>query len=86
MFTKTQFCKMIVNKHLREEDKEKLEDWDILQSSTLAVCMEHLGLIQSNEAKEYASTRGGIIYTYIDDESKEVHILSTRELIELLPD
>ncbi len=85
MITKEQFCKMIIKEYLKDENQEKINDWDILKSSNLAVCMEFLGIIKDNEAKEYASSRGGVIFTYCDIENENIATLSARELIEILP-
>jgi len=85
MITKEQFCKMIIKDYC-EDNNVELSDNLILQSSTLAVCMEHLNLLKEDWAKEYAQSRGGIVYTFYDENKSEVAFLSTRELIDLLPD
>jgi len=89
MITKKQFCEIVVDDFCRSNNLESptmLNDSHIAQSSSLAVCMEHLGLIKSEVGKEYASSRGGILYTHVNFKTKDVNILSTRELLDLLPE
>lgn len=85
MITKKQFCQMIIEDYCRDCGVN-ISDSLVTESSTLAVCMEYLGLIKESWAKDYAQTRGGILYTYWDKDKSEACILSTREFIDLLPE
>ncbi len=87
MMTKEIFAKMLIQKFCEEEEipREELKEFDILKSSSLAVAMEFLGLLKDKELKEYAFSRGGTIFSFYDKESKEVYMLSTRDLLEMLP-
>ena len=93
MITKAQFCKMTIEKFIEEdEDLRKKYKWNTLpeeevyKSSSLGVAMEHLGLLSSPEIKDYVDARAGTIFTWWDKESNEVALLTTRELIDLLPE
>lgn len=88
MITKKQFCKHIINEFIRDYELSSFElnDGYILQSSSLAVAMEYLNLIKDKKMKEYASNRGGTFISYMDFDNKEFGILSTRELLNLLPE
>jgi len=83
MINKTEFAQEIVDKYCQDNSikQEEIQDTACLQSSTLAVCMEFLDLIKDEEMKVYASTRDGTVII-----TKKGGHLSTRELIELLPD
>jgi hypothetical protein len=84
--TKKRFCKMQIQDYLLDNELTEIDDSAVYQSSTIAVCMEYLGLIEDEEAKEYATCRGGNLFSYYDKDEKDVAILSVRELIELLPE
>jgi hypothetical protein len=85
MLTKTQFCKMIIKDFERVEGR-KITEADIYQSSTLAVAMEHMGLLKTKSAQGYAFSRGGTIYMYYDEDEHESYHLNARELLSLLPE
>ncbi len=74
MLTKRELCEHIVETKGRSHTS-------ISQSSTLAVALEFLGLLITDEEKAYTGDRGGIVY--ITGEGK---VLSFRELLDLLPD
>lgn len=83
--TQSQFCNMIVDKFCKENNIPKPENLKDLAkhqyvSSGLAVALEHLGCLENTD---YSSTRGGTAFIYWDGE--DVHTLSIREIIELLP-
>jgi hypothetical protein len=61
-------------------------DHDITTSGTLAVAMEFLGLLDDSLYKKYASTRGGVVYSYFDKKTEGAVTLSARELLHFLPD
>jgi hypothetical protein len=84
MITKKQFCKSIVEDY-ESKSGRKVQNSDILQSSSLAVAMEYLDMLTEEWAWEYASERGGNVWSYYDKENGEYGILSARELLELLP-
>lgn len=87
MVTKKQLAKMIMidfagSEGLRLED---INQGEIFKSSSLAVAMEYLGLLDGNFTA-YASERGGTILSCYDKENDEMLYLSTRELFDLLPE
>ena len=88
MITKKQFCEIQIDKFCREHNttKDVLGDGWIYNSSTLAICMEYLGMLKSEEAKEYVQTRNGILYICWDEDKSEASILSVREFLDLLPE
>ena len=90
MLTKREFAEMIVEDFCKEENiKREDAHTHICASSRLAVALEYLGELTPFE-KEYSSTRGGTEYRKIvldsDGKFDTLHILSTRELLNLLPD
>jgi len=91
MMTKKQYAKSIVNdfckNNLGGKDPKNVDNWGpyLFMSSSLAVALEFLGLLDEHQ-KEYSTTRGGTVKIYYDEEIREPVILSTRELLSLLPD
>jgi hypothetical protein len=84
MITKKQFCKKVIS-DFEEENGRLPNSGDIFSSSTLAVAMEYLGLLTDNRDLNYAAERGGHFLSFYDKETGEYSILSTRELLDLLP-
>ena len=84
MVTKDQLCQTMIDR-FEEEEGHPPADNDILGSSTLAVSMEHLGLLVSEEMQEYAASRGGSFVMPVT-KGKEIWNMSFRELLSLLPD
>jgi hypothetical protein len=84
--TKKRFCKMKIEDYCLDNKIEEVSDIFVYQSSTIAVCMEYLGLIKDEEAKVYAMSRGGNLFMYYDKDEQDVAVLSIRDLIELLPE
>ena len=90
MLTKREFAEMVVEEFCKEEGiKREDAHTRICASSRLAVALEFLGELTPFE-KEYSTTRGGTEYRKAifdkDGKFENLHILSTRELLELLPD
>lgn len=91
MMTKTQFANKIIDDFCRDEglNRSKVTNWGIhvFKSSRLAVALEFLNMINEDD-KIYSKSRGGIEYicAYDRDNNGYVPILSTRELLDLLPD
>ena len=88
MITKTQFCQHIIdsfccNNNLKQ--KHLTEDF-ITQSSSLAVAMEFLGLLETPEFKEYAANRAGIFISVSNPDTNKIDMLTVREILELLPE
>ena len=88
MITKKQFCEIQINKFCRENNisKNTLGDGWIYNSSTLAVCMEYLNMLKSDEAKEHAQFKDGNLFMCWDKEKSETSTLSVREFLDLLPE
>lgn len=94
MMTKEQFCKMMAYKHTNTDNVKELEKMIsdnssiIYTSSCLAVALEYLLNFANThpELYKYTRTRGGVLHTYVDEESKTASILSMRELLDMLPD
>ena len=86
MITKDQFANYIIDNFCEEEKikREDLNESHIYKSSSLAVAIEHLCLLKDKRSKDYASYRGGSFVNIFND--KEVSILSTREMLFLLPE
>lgn len=88
MITKKMYAHSILEKHAESENIKvsDITENDIYKSSSVAVAMEFLGMLESQEAKDYAEERGGTQILYIDREEMSTHILSAREILGLLPD
>ena len=94
MITKKQYANQIIRefidqRNLRIKSYEELAHYT-MQSTTLGIALETLGIITPDKYPEeyaYLQTRGGIfkIVDPINDED-EVHILTIREFIDMLPD
>ena len=90
MLTKREFAESIIGSFCRDECIRR-EDAHahICKSGRLAVALEFLGEL-SEEEKEYSRTRGGMEYKFVvfdeDGEYQDVHFLTTREILEMLPD
>jgi hypothetical protein len=79
MITKKQFCEIIIKK--LHNPRHEIMDSSVYESPNIAVCMECLGMIKSDEAKNYASQVSGIFLTADND-----NILTIREMINILPE
>ena len=86
MITKKHFCEIKIREYCEDNDIsiDDLKEDICFSSSTVAICMEYLGLLKDNSIKEYVSSRGGTMYVYGNRETGEVAILSTREFLDLL--
>jgi hypothetical protein len=88
LISKKQYCELIIEDFCRSEaiNREELKEGDVFKSSCLGVAMEYLGLINDQEILEYVATRGGVLDTYVNAEEKVINVLSTRDMLSLLPD
>ena len=88
MLTKEQFAKSIVqNFEINiSEDNKPFKESDVMKSSSLAVAAEFLGLLKTQEYKDYAASRAGTIAMYWDSTTKQTYFLSVRDVLSLLPD
>ena len=87
MMTKENFCKMIIKRFYRYENipVENITEDNVTKSSSLGVAMEYLGLIKSKHLKEYISQREGIYDTFIDEDNI-YHVISVRDMLDILPE
>lgn len=87
MITKSDFANHIIDKFCESEriSREKLDEGDILKSSSLGVAFEYLDMIKDTELKKYVSTRGGT-FIFISGKNGDAKFLTTRELMNLLPE
>lgn len=90
MMTKKEFAESIVQEFCKQEGYSRYEAVShIYESSRLAVALEFLGELTDLE-EEYSKSRCGTEYRYIVSNEKgefeDLHILSTRELLNLLSD
>lgn len=100
MLTKKEYATTVVNKFLRDNSSSiEYENLDALvehiySSTSLGIALEVLGVITKEKfptAYEYLSNRGGIHAVAIPDYSKtdkdpSIHILTERELYDMLPE
>lgn len=90
MLTKKQFAEAMVREFVMENldgDMTLLKESHILSSSSLAVGMEYLGLLKDPEFQSYAQGRAGVgFFSSFNPTSKELEVISTRDMLELLPD
>lgn len=84
MITKKQLCEHILAEFCRSENilQENIEE-HLTKSSSVCVAAEYLGLIKEPYLQHYTKSRGGC-QIYICGE--EPAILTTRELLNLLPE
>lgn len=90
MLTKKEFAESIVEEFCESEGIQRKDAHTrIYTSSRLAVALEFLDELSTDE-KKYSQTRGGTEYRKLvfteDGKFEDLHILSTRELLELLPE
>lgn len=87
MITKAQYCEILIKDFCEKEgiEEEDIDDDCLTKSSSLCVALEHSGALNGNEdALDYARERHGVVILYrIND---EVLLLTTRELMKLLPE
>lgn len=81
MLTKKELCLAAIQK-FESEEHVKATSENITMSSSLAIAMEHLGMLKGNDL-EYAQSRGGVLFTYFD--KNETKCLTFREVLDLLP-
>ena len=104
MMTKREFCVGIIQKYLDDNnrfpsDSMSIEEYlllvndkDAMNNSAVAVAMEYLGVLESEEAKKYASTHTGVVFNMcgLGWKKGEVFLISgyltVREIISLLPE
>lgn len=89
MLTKKEFAEMIIDEFCESEKIQRADAHNhIYASSRLAVALEFMGELSTFE-QEYSRTRGGTEYrTPVFNEDgtfKDLHILSTRDMLEMLP-
>jgi hypothetical protein len=82
MITKRELCLHIIKKFASENNQliSLINEHDITSSSSLAVAMEYLEILQDEDIKEYASSRGGIFLL-----TENGSVITLREMINLLP-
>ena len=89
--TKKEYAQMIIDRYKDDNHIQSNEELNkhIYSSSSLAIAMEFLGLLDKDELK-YSKTRGGIIeiYCYKDQVTQNsiIRILSVRDMLDILPD
>ena len=88
MITKSMFCEHIIREFCKSNNikRKHISEDLITQSSKLAVAMEYLGLIKTPDLQEYAKSRAGILVTLMPDNPGEIHMLTVREMLDLLPE
>jgi hypothetical protein len=77
---------MTIKDFKTKNNLSEINDECVFQSSSLGVAMEYLGLIKDENIKSYIKSRSGLMLNYFDDKNKKVHILTFRELLNLLPE
>lgn len=82
MMTKKQFARYLITV---ETKKNGGVEPTIYESSTMAIAKEILGLLTNKTDIDYAASRGGNFVMFVD-EHKEVHQLTYRDIIDLLPE
>ena len=88
MISKKDFCLSVLGDYCRDNNKEieDLGSGDILESSNVAVAMEYLGMIETQDMKSYAGSRNGLCAKYLNVKEKYFAQLTMREAIDLLPE
>jgi hypothetical protein len=90
MLTKKQLCEAKLRQYAVTElgfklpvNLDEIPEATVMQSSTIAVCMEYLGLLKDPTFKEYAASRGGLI-AVSHDEDKNPIVISFRDILEAM--
>lgn len=85
MLTRKQYAEYHIDVFCKAEGIEPSELTDVhcYMSSCLAVSMEFLGMIKSQDTKNYTSGRAGLFITSFA-EKQPIH-LTAREMLSLLP-
>ena len=88
MMTKREACLAKIEEYCKKNEIRPgdLVDKDVYYSSSLGIAMEYLGMIKTNEAKEYIANRGGHFMMWWDPDSESAKSISFREFIKLLPE
>lgn len=81
MMTQKEFAQAILHKTLGEVRNPTPEE--LRNSSSVAVAAEFLDMIESEEDREYARSRGGIFCLHAND--GDPRVLTVRDLLGLLP-
>lgn len=86
------FCELVIKEYLGNLEKNPFNNWrDIsegyaYQSTCVGLAMEHLGLKLSNQTLDYLISRAGIYEFYADEKEGKAHILTFREMLDMLPE
>ena len=90
MLTKKQLCEAKLRQYAVTElgfklpvNLNEIPEATVMQSSTVAVCMEYLGLLKDPALKEYAASRGGLFVVSHDDNKKPV-VITFRDVLEAM--
>lgn len=93
ILNKKEFCYMVLAKHCEQENKtiQELSPMDALQSTSIGIAMEYLGLLDEYpDTLEYLSDRGGVVFTFPGKVPGvgqfEPRVMGMREILSLLPD
>ena len=90
MMTKTQMCRMIIDREkedVNQSDESMVSK--IYSSTSLGIALETIGVITTEnnpEAFRYLSERGGVLFSHFDRSNGQIYQMSFRELLSLLPD
>lgn len=85
MITKRDYANHVVIQFMNDNNITSREDLNryVMSSTSLGIALEYLGELDEGY-KDYIASRGGIAIAVRDD--AELRILSTRELMNLLPE
>ena len=94
MMTKKEMAEYLLKRKRKELNipdnlsLEEIASHCIYASSTIAVCLDILGVLDSTPAmKQYAQQRGGIMFIgKYQSEQGDLPMITVRELIDLLPE
>lgn len=85
--TASQFCTALLKQYAAKKGLSHIQTANMYESSSVAVAMEYLGLLDDPKDRAYAAERSGILYHYIAELPDPAQsFLTVRDMIRLLED
>jgi hypothetical protein len=89
--TSYQFCRALLKQYMDKHNLTRVLPSEISKSSCVAVAMEYLGMLHTEEDRAYAAERSGILYHFVDEPDEPgtppvQSFLTVRDMIRILED
>ena len=86
MLTKKQFAQAVLDKSMQDEGLKEFSPNLVLKSTSAGIAAEYLGILKNEELLDYLASRGGMLYTHVDEKTAKLNYLTMREMLEILPE